>query len=169
MKKFLLRLLGAITMVVILLSLSGCNIISLDDFVLEDESVHITSFDLSKGATVEMTIRNNSIFKVTISGGRLEARSKGESVGEVYMKNTVTLPRKSTTTVELELGLRFASPFAALKALNTLTTSPEELTISGYGEGKVWIFTKRYEKQDVPISKFMSIFGNPSDHLNNLK
>lgn len=166
MRRFLRHILSLL-FVVAMLSLSGCNLISLDSFSLE--GAKITSFDLSKGATVEMTIRNKSPFKVTIAAGRLEAKSKGESIGEVFMKNSVVLPRKATTTVELNLGLSFASPFAALKALNILSSSPDELTISGYGEGRIWIFRKRYERHDVPISKFISIFGRPSDYLNNTK
>ena len=154
-------------LVVMMFALSGCNIISLDDFVLE--GAKITSFNLSQGATVEMTIRNNSPFKVTVAAGRLEAKSKGEPIGEVFMKSPVVLPRKAATTVELNLGLSFASPFAALKALSILSSSPDELTISGYGEGRIWLFRKRYERHDVPISKFISIFGEPSDYLNNIK
>lgn len=166
MRRFLRHILSLL-FVVAMLSLSGCNLISLNSFSLE--GAKITSFDLAKGATVEMTIRNKSPFKVTIAAGRLEAKSKGESIGEVFMKNSVVLPRKATTTVELNLGLSFASPFAALKALNILSSSPDELTISGYGEGRIWIFRKRYERHDVPISKFISIFGQPSDYLNNTK
>ena len=166
MRRFLRHILSLL-FVVAMLSLSGCNLISLNSFSLE--GAKITSFDLSKGATVEMTIRNKSPFKVTIAAGRLEAKSKGESIGEVFMKNSVVLPRKATTTVELNLGLSFTSPFAALKALNILSSSPDELTISGYGEGRIWIFRKRYESHDVPISKFISIFGRPSDYLNNTK
>lgn len=166
MRRFLRHILSLL-FVVAMLSLSGCNLISLNSFSLE--GAKITSFDLSKGATVEMTIRNKSPFKVTIAAGRLEAKSKGESIGEVFMKNSVVLPRKATTTVELNLGLSFTSPFAALKALNILSSSPDELTISGYGEGRIWIFRKRYERHDVPISKFISIFGSPSDYLNNTK
>lgn len=166
MRRFLRHILSLL-FVVAMLTLTGCNLISLNSFSLE--GAKITSFDLSKGATVEMTIRNKSPFKVTIAAGRLEAKSKGESIGEVFMKNSVVLPRKATTTVELNLGLSFTSPFAALKALNILSSSPDELTISGYGEGRIWIFRKRYERHDVPISKFISIFGRPSDYLNNTK
>lgn len=166
MRRFLRHILSLL-FVVAMLTLTGCNLISLNSFSLE--GAKITSFDLSKGATVEMTIRNKSPFKVTIAAGSLEAKSKGESIGEVFMKNSVVLPRKATTTVELNLGLSFTSPFAALKALNILSSSPDELTISGYGEGRIWIFRKRYERHDVPISKFISIFGRPSDYLNNTK
>ena len=166
MRRFLRHILSLL-FVVAMLTLTGCNLISLDSFSLE--GAKITSFDLSKWATVEMTIRNKSPFKVTIAAGRLEAKSKGESIGEVFMKNSVVLPRKATTTVEVNLGLSFTSPFAALKALNILSSSPDELTISGYGEGRIWIFRKRYERHDVPISKFISIFGRPSDYLNNTK
>ena len=123
MRRFLRHILSLL-FVVAMLSLSGCNLISLNSFSLE--GAKITSFDLSKGATVEMTIRNKSPFKVTIAAGRLEAKSKGESIGEVFMKNSVVLPRKATTTVELNLGLSFASPFAALKALN-ITLGTEHL------------------------------------------
>ena len=82
------------------------------------------------------------------------------------MRAPVVLPRRSTTTVVVDVGMRFASPIAALKALGVLTSAPDQLTISGYGEGKIWCFTKRYERRDVPISKFISIFGEPSKYLN---
>lgn len=145
--------------------LSGCSLISLDSFVLKEAKV--LSFDLSKGAVVEMTIENRSLFKVTVVGGELAADLKGDPIGEVFMKNSVVLPRKSTTTVRVDVGMRFASPMAALRALGALTSAPESLTISGYGEGKIWFFKKRYERRDVPISKFISIFGEPKEYLNN--
>lgn len=143
--------------------LAGCNLISLNSFALKEAKV--LSFDLSKGAVVEMTIENNSPFKVTVVGGELAANLKGDTIGELFMKESVVLPRKSTTTVKLNVGLRFSSPIAALKALGILTSSPDSLTISGYGEGKIWLFRKRYERHDVPISKFISIFGEPKEYL----
>lgn len=145
--------------------LSGCNLISLDSFVLKGAKV--LSFDLSKGAVVEMTIENKSLFKVTVLGGNLTANLKGDPIGEVFIKNSVVLPRRSTTTVRVDVGMRFSSPMVALKALGVLTSAPESLTVSGYGEGKIWLFKKRYERRDVPISKFISIFGEPKEYLNN--
>lgn len=159
--KYILVVVAMVTMTL----LSGCNLISLNSFVLKEAKV--LSFDLSKGAVVEMTIENKSLFKVTVVGGELAADLKGDPIGEVFMKHPVVLPRKSTTTVRLDVGLRFASPLAALKALGVLTSSPESLMISGYGEGKIWFFKKRYERRDVPISKFISIFGEPKEYLNN--
>lgn len=147
--------------------LAGCNLISLNSFVLKEAKV--LSFDLSKGAVVEMTIENKSLFKVTVVGGELAADLKGDPIGEIYMKHPVVLPRKSTTTVRLDVGMRFASPLAALKALGTLTSSPDDLRISGYGEGKIWVFRKRYERRDVPISKFIGIFGEPKEYFGNDK
>ena len=164
MKKVSKHILVVVAVVAMML-LSGCNLISLNSFVLKEAKV--LSFDLSKGAVVEMTIENKSLFKVTVLGGELAADLKGDPIGEVFMKHPVVLPRKSTTTVRLDVGLRFASPLAALKALGALTSSPESLMISGYGEGKIWFFKKRYERRDVPISKFISIFGEPKEYLNN--
>lgn len=145
-------------------ALSGCGLISLSSFVLKDAKV--VAFNLSEGARVEMTIENRSAFKVTVVGGELAADLKGDPIGEVYMRTPVVLPRRSTTTVVVDVGMRFTSPIAALKALGALTSAPDQLTISGYGEGKIWCFTKRYERRDVPISKFISIFGEPSKYLN---
>lgn len=159
--KYILVVVAMVTMML----LSGCNLISLNSFVLKEAK--ILSFDLSKGAVVEMTIENKSLFKVTVLGGELAADLKGDPIGEVFMKHPVVLPRKSTTTVRLDVGLRFASPLAALKALGVLTSSPDNIMISGYGEGKIWFFKKRYERRDVPISKFISIFGEPKEYLNN--
>ena len=90
-----------------------------------------------------MTIRNKSLFKVTIVDGLLKAYDGESSIGEIYMQEPVVLPGRKTTTVTLKVGLRFASPMAALRALGTLTKSPERLTISGYGEGKVLWFSKK--------------------------
>lgn len=158
------RTLALVAAVAMMGALSGCNLISLDSFVLKNAKV--LSFNLSEGAKVEMTIENRSPFKMTVVGGELAAHLKGEPIGEVFMRAPVVLPRRSTTTIVVDVGMRFASPFAALKALAVLTSSPDQLTISGYGEGKIWCFTKRYERRDVPISKFITIFGEPSKYLN---
>ncbi len=157
------RTLALVAAVAMMGALSGCNLISLNSFVLKE--ARVLSFDLSKGAKVEMTIENRSPFKVTVVGGRLVANIVGEPIGEVYMQNPVVLPRRSTATVVVDVGMHFSSPLAALKALGILKSSPDKLTISGYGEGKIWCFTKRYERHDVPISKFITIFGEPSKYL----
>ena len=142
--------------------MSACNIISLRNFELK--SAEVVRFDMS-GAEVTMTIRNKSLFKVTIADGVLKAYDGENPIGEIYMQEPVVLPGRKTTTVTLKVGLRFASPMAALRALGTLTKSPERLTISGYGEGKVLWFSKKISHENVPISKFISIFGAPSDYL----
>lgn len=149
-------------LVLMAVSTSACNIISLRDFELK--SAEVVRFDMS-GAEVTMTIRNKSLFKVTIVDGLLKAYDGESSIGEIYMQEPVVLPGLKTTTVTLKVGLRFASPIAALRALGTLTKSPERLTISGYGEGKVLWFSKKISHENVPISKFISIFGAPSDYL----
>lgn len=166
MKRTLNHIIKFVAVALIALTATSCSLLlSLANFELQDAK--ILSFDLSKGAKVEMTIRNKSLFKVTVVGGELIADMEGEPIGEVYMKSPVVLPRRATTTVVVNVGMRFASPLAALRALGTLTSSPDKLTISGYGEGKVWCFTKRYERRNVPISKFISIFGEPSKYLEN--
>lgn len=142
--------------------LTGCGLISLRDFELQ--GAEIVRFDMS-GGEVKMTIRNKSLFKITLTSGELAAYDGETLVGEVFVREPVVLPRRSTTTVTLRLGLRFSSPMAALRALNTLTKFPERLTISGYGEGRVWCFTKRFEREGVPISKFISIFGEPAQYF----
>ena len=151
-------------MVLVLMSgmMAACNIISLRDFELK--SAEVVRFDMS-GAEVTMTIRNKSLFKVTIADGVLKAYDGESPIGEIYMQEPMVLPGRKTTTVTLKVGLRFASPMAALRALGTLTKSPERLTISGYGEGKVLWFSKKISHENVPISKFISIFGAPSDYL----
>ena len=149
-------------LVLMAVSTSACNIISLRDFELK--SAEVVRFDMS-GAEVTMTIRNKSLFKVTLTDGVLGAYDEGQLIGEVFVKEPVVLPGRKTTTVTLRVGLRFASPLAALRALNTLTKTPERLTISGYGEGKVLCFSKKIVRENVPISKFISIFGTPSHYF----
>lgn len=157
------KILATALVLVVMMTLSGCGVISLSDFKFEGAKV--IDFDLNKGARVEMTITNNSLFKVTIVGGELGAHYKGAAIGDIYMKNSVVLPRKSTTTVTLDVGLKFSSPMVALTALRALTSSPEDITVTGYGEGKVWFVSKRFERRDVPLSKFIDIFGQPSQYL----
>lgn len=163
MKKLLQTTLKLFVPLVMMFTLTGCEVISADDFVFHGAKV--VSFDLDEGAKVEMTIENKSCFKVTIVGGELTACYKGEPIGSVYIKNPAELPRKSTTTVTLDIGFKFDSPLAALKALAAVSSAPDNITISGYGEGKVWWFHKRYERKDVPLSKFISIFGDITDYI----
>lgn len=146
-----------------LATLTGCNLISLDSFLFRGAKV--VDFNLTEGARVEMTIENRSLFKVTIVGGELAAYNGTKPLGEIYLKSPIVLPRKSTTTVTLDVGLRFSSPMAALGALGAVTSSPDKVTVSGYGEGKVWLFHKRFERRDVPLSKFIAIFGDVSNYI----
>ena len=151
-----------LTIILLALVATSCKVVSLHNFELK--KAEIVRFDMS-GAEVVMTIRNKSLFKVTIVGGELGAHYKGAPIGDIYMKNSVVLPRKSTTTVTLDVGLKFASPMAALTALGALTKSPGDITVTGYGEGKVWFITKRFERRDVPLSKFIAIFGDVSNYI----
>lgn len=160
--RLLRRLCHCLALGFMVLVLSSCSIISLSSFELL--GAEIVGFNMSGGEVV-MTIKNKSLFKVTLTAGELAAYDGERLVGEVFVREPVVLPRRSTTTVKLKLGLRFSSPMAALRALNTLTNTPERLTISGYGEGKVWFFTKRFSRENVPISKFITIFGEPAQYF----
>lgn len=143
--------------------LAGCNLISLESFKLHGAKV--LSLNFNKGALVEMTIQNNSLFNVTVAGGELAAYHKGEPIGQIYLTSPVKLPKRQTVTVQVEIGFRFSSPLEALKAVGALTNSPDDVTVSGYGEGKVWFLRKRFERRDVPLSKFITIFGAPTNYL----
>lgn len=145
-----------------MLSTTSCKVISLRHFELK--GAEVVRFDMS-GAEVEMTIRNKSLFKVTLVDGLLAAYDDNTPIGEVFVQEPVVLPGRKTTTVRLKLGLRFSSPMAALRALNTLTKEPDKITISGYGEGKVLWFSKKIVRENVPISKFINIFGAPANYL----
>ena len=151
-----------LTIILLTFAATSCKVVSLRNFELK--KAEIVRFDMS-GAEVVMTIHNKSLFKVTLVDGVLGAYDEGKLIGEVFVKEPVVLPGMKTTTVTLKVGLRFASPLAALRALNTLTKTPERLTISGYGEGKVLWFNKKIVRENVPISKFISIFGNPSKYF----
>lgn len=146
-----------------MLLLAGCNIISKDDFVFH--GAKIVSMNITQGAQVEMILENKSPFNITVVGGELTADLQGDDIGTIYMRESVKLPKKSTTTVLVDVGFRFSNPMAALKALGALSSSPDAITVSGYGEGKVWFLRKRFERNDVPLSKFIAIFGNPSDYF----
>ncbi|MBO5661379.1 MAG: LEA type 2 family protein [Tidjanibacter sp.] len=163
MRHRIVRLLLLAATTLSLATLTGCNLISLDSFLFRGAKV--VDFKLTEGARVEMTIENRSLFKVTIVGGELAAYNGTKPLGEIYLKSPIVLPRKSTTTVTLDVGLRFSSPMAALGALGAVTSSPDKVTVSGYGEGKVWLFHKRFERRDVPLSKFIAIFGDVSNYI----
>lgn len=163
MRHRIVRLLLLAATTLSLATLTGCNLISLDSFLFRGAKV--IDFKLTEGARVEMTIENRSLFKVTIVGGELAAYNGTKPLGEIYLKSPIVLPRKSTTTVTLDVGLRFSSPMAALGALGAVTSSPDKVTVSGYGEGKVWLFHKRFERRDVPLSKFIAIFGDVSNYI----
>ena len=163
MRHRIVRLLLLAATTLSLATLTGCNLISLDSFLFRGAKV--VDFKLTEGARVEMTIENRSLFKVTIVGGELAAYNGTKPLGEIYLKSPIVLPRKSTTTVTLDVGLRFSSPMAAIGALGAVTSSPDKVTVSGYGEGKVWLFHKRFERRDVPLSKFIAIFGDVSNYI----
>lgn len=157
------KLLKILLITLLAFSATSCSVLwGLRHFELK--KAEIVQFDIS-GAEVVMTIRNKSLFKVTLVDGVLGAYDGGQLVGEVFVKEPVVLPGCKTSTVTLDVGLRFSSPLAALRALNTLTKTPERLTISGYGEGKVLCFSKKIVRENVPISKFISIFGTPSKYF----
>ncbi len=163
MKRTLTRILALLILSLLPAALGGCSLFSLDHFTLHQ--ANIVDFKLTEGATVRMTIENRSLFKVTVTGGELTAYYRGQPIGDIYLDNTVELPRRATTTANVKVGLRFRSTAAALSALSALRSDPDQITISGYGEGRVWWFTKRFERTDVPLSKFIAIFGDVSNYL----
>ena len=119
MRHRIVRLLLLAATTLSIATLTGCNLISLDSFLFRGAKV--VDFKLTEGARVEMTIENRSLFKVTIVGGELAAYNGTKPLGEIYLKSPIVLPRKSTTTVTLDVGLRFSSPMAALGALGAVT------------------------------------------------
>jgi len=157
------RLLRFLTLAAMAALTAACSIISQKDFDLQEAK--IISFNGLSGAVIELTIENKSPFTVRITDGELEGYYFEDKLGEVYLKNEVVLTKRSVNTVRAEVGFRFASPMSAMRAVRTLTQSPENITVSGYGEARIWFFRKRMERKNVPLSKFIDIFGQPSNYF----
>lgn len=152
-----------IILLVSLLFLTSCKLITIDDFVLH--SARIVKMDGFTDATVELVIENRSPFTVRIKKGRLVGFVGDVCLGELTMENDVKIKRRSTQTVHLSLKMRFDSPIKALYAIRMITKNPEKVTISGYCEARLWIFRQRMERENVPFSKFIDIFGSFSNYF----
>ena len=144
-----------------LVLLSGCSLISLDDFTLLD--VHLVEMEGVSQARLELTIENRSCFKVRITSGELAVVYLERELGRAVLQNEVVLPRRSTSTVTVNVGLEFSSPLAMLRAARIISQNPNAVTVSATAR-VCWILN-RMERKNVPISKFIDIFGSPSDYL----
>ena len=142
--------------------LSGC-IISRNDFTLD--GVSNLRLDGFSGFTADMTITSTAVVGVKIVGGELEVNYRGQKVATLTLENEVHIRRNRTQTVGVEVGIRLHNPLTAMAALAAASTNPEQVTISGYGEAKVGPFRKRMVRENVPISKFIAIFGDISNYI----
>ncbi|MDY3979432.1 MAG: hypothetical protein SOZ00_05360 [Tidjanibacter sp.] len=146
--------------------LASCNLVRLDDFSLVDASV--VEFEGMSKARLELTIESRACLKVRVTEGHLDLMVRGEKVGELTLANQIVLPARETTTVTVDVNLSFASPLSALRAVKTLIRNPEVVSVSGYGEGRIWCFRRRIVRENVPISKFIDIFGPASNYFTEL-
>lgn len=142
--------------------LSGC-IISRSDFTLD--SVSNFRLDGLSHFSADMTITSTALVGVKIVGGELEVNYRGQKVATLTLENDVRIRRNRTQTVPVEVDVRLHNPLTAMAALGAVATNPEQVTISGYGEAKVGPFRKRMDRENVPISKFIAIFGDISNYL----
>lgn len=142
--------------------LSGC-IISRSDFTLD--GVSNVELDGWSSLSADMTITSTALVGVKIVGGELEVNYRGQRVATLTLENDIRIRRNRTQTVGVEVGIRMHNPLTAVAALGAAATAPEQVTISGYGEAKVGPFRKRMEREDVPISKFIAIFGDISNYI----
>lgn len=142
--------------------LSGC-IISRNDFTLE--RVSNVQLDGLSALTADMTITSTALVGVKIVGGELEVNYRGQKVATLNLENDVRIRRNRTQTVGVEVGIRLHNPLTAMAALSAVATNPEQVTINGYGEAKIGLFRKRMVRENVPISKFIAIFGDISNYI----
>ena len=68
-----------LTIILLALTATSCKVVSLRNFELK--KAEVVRFDMS-GAEVVMTIRNKSLFKVTLVDGVLGAYDEGKLIGE---------------------------------------------------------------------------------------
>ena len=134
-----------------------------NDFTLD--GVSNLRLDGFSGFTADMTITSTAAVGVKIVGGELEVNYRGQKGATLTLENDVRIRRNRTQTVGVEVGIRLHNPLTAMAALAAASTNPEQVTISGYGEAKVGPFRKRMVRENVPISKFIAIFGDISNYI----
>ncbi len=142
--------------------LSSC-IISLQDFTLHGISnVRLEGWS---SASADLKVESNAPVGVRITAGELTLYYNNQQVATATLDNDPRIRRRRTEDVHIEVSIKVHNPIALLSVLNAIESHPERLTVSGFGEARVGPFRKRMTREDVPISKFIAIFGDPTKYI----
>ncbi len=144
------------------LMLSSC-VISLQDFTLHDISnVRLEGWS---SASADLRVESNAPVGVRITGGELTLFYNNQRVATATLDNDLRIRQRRTQDLHVEVSIKVHNPLTLLSAVGAINSHPERLTVSGFGEARVGPFRKRMERENVPISKFIAIFGDPTKYI----
>lgn len=107
---------------------------------------------------LELGMVNDSHMSITMRGAELHFFSTQGEILEVLSDTPVSLPRRSTTRIEVPLTLRFKGGLGALTALPRLAQDPEHIRVSGTIRLRGGI-SKTYQVRDEPMLDFLESLG----------
>lgn len=119
-------------------------------------------FALSSSPAVRLVldVENDSAHNLTVRDATFTVSlSEEKGIGSVYLTESVTLPRKSRSEVNVPLRITFDNMLNGLALLNNPEAALQRLYVSGEATVKAGCLKRRITFDRMPLLDFMKRFG----------
>lgn len=143
---------------VLVISLSGCIRQDAVKFHgVEDVSLSIGS---TIGINARLSLENTSCRTIKVSDALFHITDiNGNEIGTLFINETLVLPKKGVWSVDVPLKLRLANPLMGMALLRNIESEASRLSVTGSAVFKAGGAKKKYTVENMPISRFIYIFG----------
>lgn len=123
----------------------------------------IENISISVGSTVAVNtvllVENTSGRKITLSDAVFHVSdAAGNEIGTVMVADELVLPKKSTVSLHVPVRIKLSNPFVGLSLVKNLSSEAPRLLVNGSAKIKAGGLRKKYKVENMPLSKFISIF-----------
>lgn len=134
---------------------------------LEDVSISLGS---TTAVNAVVSVENSSGKKIKVSDALFHITDPlGNEIATLTLANDITLPRKSTSSVEVPVRLKLANPLGGIALLRNFEENAARMLVTGSAKLKAGGLGKKYEVNKMPLSAFIPIFGGDVSLPENLQ
>ena len=119
---------------------------------------------------VELVVTNSTRHAVTLGqGSRIDLYYAGAKLGSILSDADVEVPKRATSTVTLPMSLTIDNPLAIYAAYGKLQRGEtDKFTLSLNAAVKTAGVKRTIERNNIPLSTVLSMFGADASGLKNL-
>ena len=130
----------------------------------------IEDIQISVGSIVAInavvSVENSSCSKIRLSDAMFYLTDpSGNEIAVLTVPEELVLPKKSTTSVTIPFRIKLTNPLAALSLIKDIERQAPRILVTGSTKLKAGALKKKYEVNKLPLSGFISIFGDDIKNL----